>query len=65
MQARISLLDTVSNEERIVKAEQLLRSNEYQHKCSISLKNLSPGVYLVRYYLGDVCWASTGFEIVP
>ena len=65
MEARISLLDTVNDEERIVKAEQLLRSNEYQHECSISLRELSPGVYLVRYYLGNVCWASTGFEIVP
>ena len=65
MRAKISLFDTASNEERIVKAEQLLRSDEYQHECSISLKDLSLGVYLVRYYLDDVCWASTGFEIVP
>ncbi len=65
MQARISLLDAVNYEERIVKAEQLLRSDEYQHEYSVSLKDLSPGVYLVRYYLGDICWASTGFEIVP
>jgi ssDNA thymidine ADP-ribosyltransferase, DarT len=65
MQARISLLDAVNYEERIVKAEQLLRSDEYQHEYRVSLKDLSPGVYLVRYYLGDICWASTGFEIVP
>ena len=63
--AKIALFDADNNKERIVKAEQLLKSNEYQHRCIVSLNALSPGVYLARYYLDDVCWASTGFEIVP
>jgi hypothetical protein len=66
IEARISLLDTVSSKERTVQVKQLLRSDDgKQDECSISLKDMPCGIYLVRYYLGDVCWASTGFEIVP
>ena len=65
MRAKISLFETVTNKERVVIDEELPRSNEYKHECIISLNNLPPGIYVVKYYLGDVCWASSSFEVVP
>jgi hypothetical protein len=59
------MFDTINNEERVVMDEELPRSNEYKHVCTISLKNLPVGVYLVKYYLGGTCWASSSFEVVP
>ena len=64
VQAKLSLFDTINNEERVVMDEELPRSNEYKHMCNISLKNLPVGVYLVKYYLGGTCWASSSFEIL-
>jgi len=65
MQAKISLFDTVTNKERVVMDEELPRSNEYKHKCTISLSGLPAGIFLVKYYLGGACWASSSFEVVP
>ncbi len=65
MRAKLSLFDTVNNIERVVMDEEIPRSNEYKHECLISLNGLSVGIYLVKYYLGDTCWASKSFEVVP
>jgi len=45
--------------------EELPRSNEYKHNSTLSLNDLSAGIYLVKYYLGGVCWAASSFEVVP
>jgi hypothetical protein len=65
MRAKISLCDTVTAKERVIMDEELPRSNEYKHECTISLGVLPAGIYLVKYYLGEVCWASSSFEVVP
>jgi hypothetical protein len=64
-QAKIILVGVKSNQEKFSKTEQLPRSNEYNHECIVPLKGLAPGVYLVRYYLDDICWATAQFEIIP
>src|SRR5712692_6912280 len=65
MRAKISLFDIVTNKERVVIDEELPRSNEYKHECIISLNDLPAGIYVVKYYLGGVCWDSSSLEVVP
>lgn len=65
MQAKLSLFDTADNKERGAINQELPRSNEYKHNCTISLKDLPVGMYFVKYFLGDICWASSSFEVIP
>jgi hypothetical protein len=39
-------------------------SSEYYHWFPVPLEGLSYGFYIIEYYLGDICWASTEFEVV-
>ena len=39
-------------------------SSEYYHWFPVPLEGLSYGFYIVEYYLGDICRASTEFEVV-
>jgi hypothetical protein len=40
------------------------KSTQYLHQHEILLNSLPVGSYMVKYYLNELCWASTTFEVV-
>ncbi len=54
-----------SDAEDVIEIREFPRRDEYRHVCNIPLNSMPVGVYLVKYYLGNLCWASSSFEVVP
>ncbi len=50
--------------ERVVGKTEFEISAEYRYQYKISLDELLVGVYSIEYYLNDLCWASSDFEVV-
>lgn len=54
----------MKNVGKTIDTDEFAVSSEYYHWFSIPLEGLSYGLYILEYYLGDICWASTAFEVV-
>lgn len=65
-QARVLLHPTniVGTLADIIETTEFEKSEQYYHWHQISLKELSHGLYKVEYYLNEICWASTDFEVI-
>jgi hypothetical protein len=59
------LLCSNSSKVEVVAEREFPRQSEYPHMCDISLNRLPVGRYFVKYFLGDVCWSMSNFEVVP
>src|SRR5260370_24936730 len=55
---------TSGRKDRIAGVSEFERSNQYKCEYQISLDELPVGVYSIEYYLNDLCWASSNFEVV-
>ncbi len=64
-EGRVLLSDISGSVEKVEVARGFPRPDQYHHRCEISLNELPVGSYLVKYFLGDVCWSMSSFEVVP
>ena len=65
IQGKVLLRGMTSSVEKVVEVREFPRHDEYRYICDIALNELSVGRYLVKYFLGDICWSIRGFEVVP
>ncbi len=65
LQGKVLLRNIFSGVENIVESTEFPRQDEYRHMCSIPLNSLPVGLYLVKYFLGNLCWSASSFEVVP
>jgi len=65
-QAKILLrrFDTPDSVEHIIVTKEFETPNLYSGQIKIPVSELAIGVYTVEYYLNNICWASTDFEVV-
>jgi hypothetical protein len=52
------------NSGKVIDTDEFAISSEYYHWFPIPLEGLPYGFSILEYYLGDICWASTEFEVV-
>ncbi len=65
IQGKVLLCNMSSSAEHVLELAEFPGKGPYRHVCDIPLNGLPIGVYLVKYFLGNLCWASINFEVVP
>jgi len=64
IQGKVLLRNMSNGVEDVIEIREFPRSDEYRHVCNIPLNNMPVGVYLVKYYLGNLCWSMSILEVV-
>ncbi len=65
IQGKIILCDMSSGLEDVIVIREFPRRNKGKHTSRIPLKDIPLGVYSIKYYLGNLCWSLSSFEVVP